>query len=312
LWSSVVIGLPEHGVGVSLVEPLERCRESPFTERTLDMIRTKRTKTLLRHALLGLGAAATVVFTAGQVSPIFVGHTEVVQQLAAPLRDDDVALVRVPLTHSLWLPNDAPASRAGSASIARRSLARWGFEADRRAFAQDLLATGYLGSARAWRIADAAVRQAYALQIPPALVLGVMLTENTTLKPTARSNVGAQGLMQIMPRLWKPVFGNRYGRNLRDDATNVRYGIHILRYMHDEVSGSLGPEGTFRRALLRYNGCVRGTNTPHCHRYPDTVQRYVLRNAKASCRGRTFRECVVLPLYRSRWGTTRQRVATVD
>ena len=272
----------------------------------------KGTRTIIRHALLGIGAAATVVFTAGQVRPVFVGRSGVVPQLAAPLQDDDVALVGVPLTHSFWIPKDAPSTRAGVASTHRRILARRGFEADRRAFAQDLLATGYLGSARAWRIADAAVRQAYALQIPPALVLGVMLTENTTLKPTARSNVGAQGLMQIMPRLWKPVFGSRYGWNLGDDATNVRYGIHILRYMHDEVPGSLGPEGTFRKALLRYNGCVRGSNTPHCHRYPDVVQRYVLRNAKASCRGRTFRECVLMPLYRSRWGTPQQRVATAD
>jgi hypothetical protein len=150
------------------------------------MIRIKRTRTLLRHALLGIGAAATLVFVAGQVQPVFVGQNQVVQQLAEPLRDDDVALVGVPLTHSVWIPNDAPPSRSRSASTPRRSLARWGFEADRRAFAQDLLATGHLGSARAWRIADAAVRQAHALQVPPALVLGVMLTENTTLKPTAR------------------------------------------------------------------------------------------------------------------------------
>jgi hypothetical protein len=277
------------------------------------MIRTKRTRTLLRHALLGLGAATTVVFTAGQIRPIFVGRASVVQQLTEPLRDDDVALVGVPLTHSLWIPKDAPLARpAPTGTGGGTSAARAAFEADRRAFAQDLLATGHLGSARAWRIADAAVRQAYALQIPPALVLGVMLTENTTLKPTARSNVGAQGLMQIMPRLWKPVLERRYGRDLRDDATNVRYGIYILRYMHDRVPRYLGPDASFRKALLSYNGCVRGTNTRNCHRYPDVVQRYVLRNAKASCRGRAFRECVVLPLYRSRWAAASQRVASAD
>lgn len=267
------------------------------------MIRTRHTRTLLRHALIGIGAAATLVVMAGLIRPVFVGRSSVVQQLTDPLRTDDVPLVGVPLTHSLWIPKDLPmvGSRRGSSS-GRAPVGRLGFEADRRAFAQDLLGTGHVGSARAWRIADAAVRQAYALQIPPALVLGVMLTENTTLKPSARSNVGAQGLMQIMPRLWKPVLGRLYGRDLRDDATNVRYGIHILRYMHNDVSGSLGPDGTYRRALLRYNGCVRGTNTRDCHRYPDVVQRYVLRNAKSICRGRTFRECVVLPLYRSRWG----------
>jgi soluble lytic murein transglycosylase-like protein len=266
------------------------------------MIRTKQTRTLFRHILVGLGAAATLTFTASQVRPVFVGRSAVVEQLTEPLQSDDVELVRVPLTHSVWIPKDGPDRPRSRGAAARRSRARSAFEADRRAFAQDLVATGHVGSARAWRIADAAVRQAYALEIPPALVLGVMLTENTTLKPSARSNVGAQGLMQIMPRLWKPVLGHRYGRDLRDDATNVRYGIYILRYMHDRVSRALGPEASYRKALLRYNGCVRGTNTRDCYRYPDIVQRYVLRNARSTCRGRSFRDCVVMPLYRSRFG----------
>jgi soluble lytic murein transglycosylase-like protein len=269
----------------------------------VNMIRTSRLKILLRHALLGFGAAATVVLTASLIRPVFVGRTAMIQRLAEPLRDDDVALVRVPLTHSLWIPRDV-APRGGAPRAGNRPArpARTRFEADRRAFAQDLLATGHVGTGRAWRIADAAVRQAYALEIPPALVVGVLLTENTTLKPTARSKVGALGLMQIMPRLWRPVLGHRYGRDLRDDATNVRYGIYILRYMHDRVPGYLGPDAGLRRALLSYNGCVRGRNTPNCHRYPDVVQRYVLRNARATCGGQSFRDCVVMPLYRSRAG----------
>lgn len=268
------------------------------------MIRFSHTRVLLRHVLIALGAAATLLVTAGLIRPVFIGRSSVVQQLTDPLRnDDDVPLVGVPLTHSLWIPRDQPlAANRSSSAPWRRPRAALAFEADRKAFAQDLLGTGHVGPARAWRIADVAVRQSYALQIPPALVLGVMLTENTTLKPSARSNVGAMGLMQIMPRLWRPVLGRLYGRDLRDDATNVRYGIHILRYMHNDLSGSLSPEASYRKALLRYNGCVRGTNTRNCHRYPDVVQRYVLRNAKSICRGRTFRDCVVMPLYRSRWG----------
>ncbi len=31
--------------------------------------------------------------------------------------------------------------------------------------------------------------------------------------------------------------------------------------------------GNVQRALLRYNGCVSGTNTPNCHRYPAKVLR---------------------------------------
>ena len=280
-------------------------------QRSLNMIRTPRTPALVRHGLLGLGAAAAVVFMAGHVRPVFMERASVVSRLAEPLRDDDVALVTVPLTGSFWIPADQPPSRADAGAAS--STGAWArFDADRRAFAQDLLATGRLTRARAWRIADAAVRHAYAERIPPALVLGVMLTENASFKPTARSNVGAQGLMQIMPRLWKPVLGGRFGRDLRDDATNLRYGIYILRYMHNRVPRWQGPEASYRTALLRYNGCVRGRNTKNCHRYPDVVQRYVLRNAKSICAGRSFRECVILPLHQSRFGGTGQvRVASV-
>ena len=35
---------------------------------------------------------------------------------------------------------------------------------------------------RAGRLADVAVREAYRRQVPPALVFGVLLTENTELK----------------------------------------------------------------------------------------------------------------------------------
>jgi hypothetical protein len=28
------------------------------------------------------------------------------------------------------------------------------------------------------------------------------------------------------------------------------------------------------RALLRYNGCVKGTNTPHCHTYSGKVLKF--------------------------------------
>ena len=282
-------------------------------EQTVPMIRTRQSKTVVRLALLALGAAATVIFTAGQVRPVFVGQSRIMERLAEPLRNDDVALVHVPLTRSMWIPgNNAPAAPAVPGP-ARPSSGRARFDADRRAFAQDLLATGHLTSSRAWRIADAAVRHAYAERIPPALVLGVMLTENTTFKPTARSNVGAQGLMQIMPKLWKPVLGNRFGRDLRDDATNLRYGIYILRYMHNRVPRWQGPEASYRTALLRYNGCVRGRNTRHCHTYPDVVQRYVLRNARSICAGRSFQDCVVLPLYHSRFGGSGQmRVAVAE
>ena len=171
------------------------------------------------------------------------------------------------------------------------------FRVDREAFALDLIRTGRINPVRARSIADVAVTEAYRQRIPPALVLGVMLAENDAFKPTARSKVGAVGLMQVYGKLWRGALGRKYGTDLHDDATNIRYGIHILRYMTEQVPDSLGPEDGWRKALLGYNGCVRGTNTPNCRRYPDVVRANVTRAARASCAGRDFTGCVVAPLF---------------
>jgi soluble lytic murein transglycosylase-like protein len=167
------------------------------------------------------------------------------------------------------------------------------FLRDRNAFALDLVATGKVQFARAIRLADVAVREAYRRQVPPALVLGVMLTENDELKSTARSSQGALGLMQIHPGPWRSALGPLFGRNLRNDTTNVRYGVFILGHLS---RGSVADSVPWRTALLRYNGCVRGTNTRDCFRYPDVVRREVQRSARVTCAGADFERCVIAPL----------------
>ena len=171
------------------------------------------------------------------------------------------------------------------------------FRVDREAFTLDLIRTGRVNPIRARSIADVAVREAYRQRVPPALVLGIMLTENDDFKSTARSRVGAIGLMQVYGSLWRRSLGRKYGTNLHDDETNLRYGVHILRYVTRAVSDTLGPDASWRKALLGYNGCVRGTNTPNCRRYPDVVRSHVNRSARATCAGKSFEDCVVLPLW---------------
>jgi hypothetical protein len=168
---------------------------------------------------------------------------------------------------------------------------------DIEAFALDLRRTGRMGRERADSVARVAVRESYHRRIPPALVLGVMLTENDRFSKTARSNVGALGLMQIMPRLWTPNLGPILGRNLRDDETNLRYGVYILRHFARRTADTLDASDLTRTALLAYNGCVRGSNTRDCHKYPDKVQRHVERSATTVCSGRAFHDCVALPLW---------------
>lgn len=113
------------------------------------------------------------------------------------------------------------------------------------------------------RIALSLAREAKHVGLEPRLLLAVLLVENPWLDPLAVSPVGARGLMQVMPV---------HEGNWRDCAStfdgiedNICYGARIFAHYMKAESGDID------RALLRYNGCVRGTNTPDCHLYPQHV-----------------------------------------
>lgn len=112
------------------------------------------------------------------------------------------------------------------------------------------------------RISMALVREANRTEVEPRLLLAVLLVENPWLNPTIRSSVGAVGLMQVMP-IHEGQWG--CGGNLEDIDTNICNGARI--FANDlRLTG-----GDVDRALLRYNGCVHGTNTPDCQQYPNRV-----------------------------------------
>lgn len=110
------------------------------------------------------------------------------------------------------------------------------------------------------RIARAVVQEANAAGLEPRLLVAVMLVENPWLDPSARSPVGAVGLMQVMPLHEGEWAGCE--ADLQDIRANICHGARIFANYVE------GAHGDVDRALLRYNGCVRGTNTPDCHRYP--------------------------------------------
>lgn len=113
------------------------------------------------------------------------------------------------------------------------------------------------------RIAMSLVREAHRANLEPRVLLSVLLVENPALEPNARSFVGAVGLMQVMPlhrgqwRACRP--------DLESIESNICHGAQIFASYLRQSDGNLD------RALLRYNGCVRGTNTPNCHGYPSWV-----------------------------------------
>jgi hypothetical protein len=236
-------------------------------------------RSLVRQIALAAGALATIVATVTTVRPVYANRQPVVGRLLAQSWRDSV-YDRAP-----WIQDTSSAAMATAQ-----------FEADQRAFAEDLLATGSVDAVRADELASFAVREAYVRRVPPALVLGVMLTENRGLASTARSNVGAVGLMQIHPPAWKRSLGRLFGTNLRDDETNLRYGVFILSHYLRRARDPMGGGEAWRHGLLRYNGCIRGTNTADCHRYPDVVRARVEQHAHALCGGLGFDACVKRPV----------------
>jgi len=114
------------------------------------------------------------------------------------------------------------------------------------------------------KVAWPLVEYSYRRGLDPATVLSVLLVESNG-RPTVTSDVGARGLMQVMPAWaghWRDC-----GHDLYDIEDNLCNGTSILAWNLRRYGGDE------RRALLSYNGCVRGTNTPDCSRYPDKVFR---------------------------------------
>jgi soluble lytic murein transglycosylase-like protein len=131
--------------------------------------------------------------------------------------------------------------------------------------------------AMAERAAWAVIREAGQLKVSPSLLAAVLLIENRALDSSAVSSQGAVGLMQVMP-----FHAGSYGcasADLQTVDANICHGARILH--HYMVRTRSVP-----RALRRYNGCVSGSNTPGCHRYPVRV----LRTA-----GRIRREILATP-----------------
>src|SRR3954467_9670532 len=188
-------------------------------------------------------------------------------------------------------------SIAGDSTAVEQLMATPKFQEEKRNFYEDLMRLKQVDSARADSIAKFAVREAYLRGISPAIIFGVMLTENSRFISNATSNVGAVGLMQVYPKIWlTKEMKKLLGGDLSTDSTNVKYGVFILnQYFHPKGKGGQVQERDWQTALLRYNGCVKGTNTPRCHTYPSKVRNFIENQGSSICNGRGFYECIAKP-----------------
>jgi hypothetical protein len=199
----------------------------------------------LKAALHGLGAAvllaAGTVWTIRQSHPKFVKPGELLHLPAA------VVTATTPGTEGYTPPTDAKALE----EIRKVAYSL-------RKYTNDTML--------AQRIAGAIIVEGGKKNLNPALLVGVLLTEDAALDPRAKSSVGARGLMQVMPfhaGKWKGCTS----ADLFSIDSNICHGTSILA---DLIKRSPNVE----RALQRYNGCVRGTNTPNCHTYSGKVLRF--------------------------------------
>lgn len=202
-----------------------------------------RWKRILKAALHGTGAvvllAAGTVWTLRQQKPKFVNPGQLLKLPPA------LVSAAAPMTLENF---PAPTDPKSQVEIAKVQYALLKYTQD---------------TTKAKQIATAVVAQGGRKNLSPALLVGILLTEDIKLRPTAQSFVGARGLMQVMPfhqGKWKECGSG----SLYEIDTNICYGVSILA---DLIKRS----PTVEKALLRYNGCVRGTNTPHCHTYSGKV-----------------------------------------
>jgi Transglycosylase SLT domain len=248
-----------------------------------------------RDLLIVVAAVSAIVFAVRHERPIFANQPSVAQSLTT----------RIPATRAVLTPKPPDTSKVAQITASPE------FERDRRAFAADLVATGRMDQARADSIAYYAVRESYLNGIPPAVVFGVMLTENALFVSGAMSNVGAVGLMQVYPKIWLKELSSKFGKDLATDSTNLKYGIYILKQYIKSDSGSVS-KNAVSTGLLHYNGCVRGTNTPNCKTYPSKVKTYVEKQANAICGDKSFYECIAKPFIAGLFGKSEETPATTQ
>jgi hypothetical protein len=233
-----------------------------------------------RDAALVVGTVGAIIVALRVTHPIFANQPTVVEALSKT-------------------PSIAPVAKAVLDSAPRDStiaeiVSSPQFEHDRKAFAADLVATGHMDPARADTVSYYAVRESYVRGIPPAVVFGVMLTENSRFVSKALSNVGAVGLMQVYPKIWLRALAEKFGTDIATDSTNLKYGVYILSTYIKTDQGKAAAAAV-NSGLLHYNGCVRGTNTPTCHNYPTKVANYVEKQGNSICGDKGFYDCIAKP-----------------
>jgi soluble lytic murein transglycosylase-like protein len=109
-------------------------------------------------------------------------------------------------------------------------------------------------------IAEAIVKRSNELELPLALIMAVIHQESE-FYPNAKSQKGAQGLMQIMPLKWDEYVAKLNlkvdRRAIADPFMNITIGCQILKDLYDGYRDIKDEKVRMAKALTDYNSGAR-------------------------------------------------------
>ncbi|MGZ4809362.1 MAG: lytic transglycosylase domain-containing protein [Thermoanaerobaculia bacterium] len=193
-----------------------------LVEKNLDSVRVVRQKNHHSTVVAQLedGFAANSVFKLSQALP----HRYVTRQLS--------------LFTDAWLPADAAQPKT---DVLHEEISRVA-DVIRRQFYSDQIPYG-----------DLIHQKAEKYSVDPALVAAV-IEQESKFRKGARSQVGAQGLMQLMPRTGRWMGAS----NLYDPEQNIDAGVKYIRYLQGRFDGNLSKTIAAYNAgegnVIRYGG----------------------------------------------------------
>lgn len=192
-----------------------------LVQKDFDTVRVVRVKDHRRKVLANLGSS-------------FAGNT--VFKLARVLPDKYVSR-ELSLFDQKWIASDEwAAARHSRAPQTKRDVF---FEEMKRI--NDTIRADFFAEQVPY--GELIYEKARKYDVDPALVAAVMEQESR-FEPRARSQVGARGLMQLMPRT-----GRMMGaRDLDDPEQNIDAGVKYIKYLDQRFNGDL------KKTLAAYNG----------------------------------------------------------
>ena len=189
-----------------------------LVEKDLDAVRVVRQK----------GESATVV---AKLEDGFAANSVFKLSQALP---DRLVTRQLSMFSNAWIPaeqeSNASAPAARKTDVLHEEFAKT-FDAIRRQFFAEEIPYG-----------DLIHEKAQKYSVDPALVAAV-IEQESKFHRTARSQVGARGLMQLMPRT-----GRWMGaRDLYDPEQNIDAGVKYIKYLQTQFDGNL------KKTIAAYN-----------------------------------------------------------